>query len=481
VLLVAAVALVVYALHGTHGALDRDLGVFVYGGEHVARGTPPYVGIFNSVGPLADAVPGLAIWLGGHLGMAPVPAARWAFVLLAAGCVVLVHLVARDALGSREAGYVAAGVFLTFTRFTELASDGPREKTTMVLALLGCLLLLGRHRFLGAGVCAALATLAWQPALAPAFAAAAVAVLLARRGTRGDAVVAFLAGGAIPSALTVAWFALTGSLSTAVDGFVMVNLLDTQQPSPVGDPIGTTWLLWHAYGPSLLLVPVGLAGLVLLAVGERRLRTCAAGAVAATAWSLTVLNGSPDLFVVLPFAAIGTAGVVLAGVRRLAPAREHTVLVAVAGAAVVVAAATSVATRSHALDQQQADVAAVLATRPARARVLSIETPQVLALAGRDNPTPYQLFTPTMERYLDHTLPGGVRSYAHQVASLRPTFVTVGAGYHRSWPDRMLARAYWRVGDGPGWTWYLDRDAGLRALHAARRANAAVMGPPARP
>ena len=62
--LAGLVALVVYGLHGFHGTLDRDQGTFVYAGQEVARGTPPYAGIFNSVGPLGDMVAGSGVRLG---------------------------------------------------------------------------------------------------------------------------------------------------------------------------------------------------------------------------------------------------------------------------------------------------------------------------------------------------------------------------------------------------------------------------------
>ncbi|MGA8247115.1 MAG: hypothetical protein WB797_09430, partial [Nocardioides sp.] len=167
-LLVGLVALVVYALHGYQGIVDRDLGVFLYGGEHVAQGVPPYVAIFNSVGPLADAVPGLAIWVGHFAGVDPLLSARLLFTLLSALCCSLLCVLARDTFGSRAAGFVAPAVFLTFERFLDLASDGPREKTTMLVFLLASLILVGRRRWLAAGACTALATLTWQPALAVA-------------------------------------------------------------------------------------------------------------------------------------------------------------------------------------------------------------------------------------------------------------------------------------------------------------------------
>src|SRR4029078_9695418 len=176
--LVGVVSLVVYGLHGYDGVLNRDLGVFTYGGEQVARGVPPYVGIFNTGGPLADAVPGLAIWLGHFAGADPILSARLFFTVLSAVCCSLLCVLARDPFGSRAAGLVAPAVFLTDECFLDLDSDGPREKTTMVLFALGCLILRGRRRWAPAGACAALATLTWQPALAVAVAGVAAAVLL---------------------------------------------------------------------------------------------------------------------------------------------------------------------------------------------------------------------------------------------------------------------------------------------------------------
>ena len=109
-------------LHGYDGVLDRDLGVFTYGGEHVAHGSPPYVDLFNSVGPLADAVPGLAIWLGHFADADPILSARLFFTVLSALCCSLLCVLARDTLGSRATGFLAPALFLTF----EASSAWPR-------------------------------------------------------------------------------------------------------------------------------------------------------------------------------------------------------------------------------------------------------------------------------------------------------------------------------------------------------------------
>jgi len=211
----ALVALVVYALHGYDGALNLDLGVFIYGGLHVAQGTPPYIGVFNSVGPLADVVPGLAMWLGHLIGVDPILSARLFFTALSALCCSLVCVLARDTLGSRTAGFLAPAVFLTFEEFLQLASDGPREKTTMVVFLIACQILLGRRRWALAGACAALATLTWQPAFLVALGGVAAATLIGHQDRRRGILLRFTIGGLVPSVATVGYFVWVGALSEA--------------------------------------------------------------------------------------------------------------------------------------------------------------------------------------------------------------------------------------------------------------------------
>jgi hypothetical protein len=240
---------------------------------------------------------------------------------------------------------------------------------------------------------------------------------------------------------------------------------------------------------------VVLGGLVaLVALGARAARhvvrrrpeeTAPAGAVAlaslgtaavvGVAWTLSAVNGAPDLFVLLPFAALGVAGAVEAAGAHLGRTRRWALVAVVTVVATGAATVLSVTTRSHLLEEQRSDIAAVLGAAPLGASMLSINAPEVLALAGRVNPTGLQVFDQTMEHYLDRTRPGGLAGYAGWVARLRPTFVVVGRHYERRWPEPMLASDYWRVGRGTTWTWYLSRTAGPDALAAVVAANRAVM------
>jgi hypothetical protein len=481
-LAVALVSTVVYGLHGFDARLSRDLGVFVYGGEHVARGVPPYVDIFNTVGPLADAVPGLAIWAGGLIGVDPILSARLLFLVLSVASCALVGVLARDVFSSRLAGFTAAAVFLTFQDFIELATDGPREKTTMVLFLVVTLVMVQRRRWFWAGVGTALATLVWQPALAVAVAAMVVAVLTGRSG-RVRALTRFVLGGLVPSVATLVVLGATGALPQAWAGFVTVNVRYTHQPSAWTAPSFTLGFLWHGYHASLVVFAVGLLALLALgAAAVRRRRgagevALAAAALVGLAWTLLAINGPPDLFELLPLAALGIAGAVVTVVRRLPAAAAVSVVAVTCAASVGLAVVESVGSVSDRLGQQRADIAAVMAAVPRGAEVLSINAPEVLAISDGSNPTAYQVFDGAIDRYLGHTTVGGVDGYAALVERLRPTVLVVGHGDTARWPATLLDEDYRRAGSCSSWTWYVSRDAGPATWAAVRAANLSVVEP----
>jgi hypothetical protein len=484
------VALVVYGLHGFERYLDRDLGLFVYGGEQIAHGVPPYQDVFNSVGPLADAIPGAAIWVGHLVGADPVFSARLLYLGLSALCCALICVLARETFDSRVAGFLAPALFLPFENFTQLAASGPREKTAMVAFLLAALVLVVRRRWLAAGAFAALATLTWQPALLVALASAVVGALLAD-GRRTRALLRFVAGGLGVTAITVAYFALVGGLRPAINGFIVVNLLYTHQPSAIATPFHIWSVLWAAYHQTLLLALGGLACMLLLAVfavpralprapsrstSAQRLVTVGAGAAVGTIWTIWVIDGGPDLFLLLPFSAMGLAGVVLLGLRRVSPKVGVPVLVGLICAAVVEVTVLSVTTRGHGLVIERANVRAVLGTQPPSATVLSLNAPEVLAIAQRTNPTPYQLFDARMLQYLQHQEPGVLTDLQQRLAAAPPTFVVRAFGKTGHWADGVLARDYWRVARTKLWTWYLNKSAGRAALIRAREASHNPLG-----
>lgn len=463
---VAVVSLVVYVLRGFDGVLSRDLGVYTYGGQRFLAGDPPYVGIMNRAGPLAHVLPGVGIGLGRLVGVADVHAARGFFLLLAIASVVVVHVVVRDLSASRAAGVVGAVTMLTFQGFTEMATNGPREKTAMVLFLLVSLWALVHRRWATCGVFVALATLTWQPVFVVALPAALVAALLAPEH-RLRALLRIALGGAVTTGVVLVYYVANGALHAFLEGFVLVNAKYTKQGA--GTQLSETWhILQTGYGSSVWVILAGLVALPVVAVLALRpawrtrepapvaLAALGVGWLAGVAWTARVFNGWPDVFVLLPLSAIGLGCAVGLVLRRLELRLAVPVALVLAVTGTVYAAACAETSRGHGLTVQEASVAAVLRAGPPHATMLSVQAPQAMALARRVNPTTYQMFGNGFSQYVDDTYPGGLRGYADWIAQHQPTYVVMQTNLHPKWLMPTLEGHYRKVAGAPGFSWWVS-------------------------
>jgi hypothetical protein len=456
--LVGLVSLVVYVLHGFDRGLSRDLGVYMYGGQRFLAGDPPYVAIVNRAGPLAHMLPGLGIWLGRLVGVSDIRAARVFFMLMAVVCVCLVHVLTRDLTGSRAAGLVAAAAFLGFQEFLELATNGPREKTAMVMFLLAAMLALLHRRWATCGVFIALGTLSWQPVFFAAIVATGVGLLLAP-DRRVRAVVRFLIGGAATTAILLVYFALNSALHTFFEGFVLINAQYTHQPNPFSDRTGIWNSLKAGYGGSLWVIGVGMVLLAVTAVASARRAwqtrdappvtwvALGAGWLAGTLWSLRAFNAAPDLLVLLPFAACGIGGGLMLLLSRVDVRARLAVCTVLALVGTTYATQYSVTTQGHGLKTQIDAVNMTLRLGPHPATMISFQAPEALVIAHRTNPSPYQMFSHDLQRYMDDTYkPGGFQGYLDWVQRYSPTYIVVQTAFRPPWLSRLLHPGYQNVG-----------------------------------
>lgn len=485
--LLSLAALAVFLLHGFQGVLSRDLAVYAYGAEQAADGVPPYVSILNRAGPLAHLVPALGV-LGGRLvGIDELLGIRLLMMVLSIACVWLLYVLGRDLLGSRLAGAVSASTLLAFEGFVTHATGGPREKTAMLLFMLCALLAVARRRWLLAGGFVALATLCWQPVFLIGVTAAGVAMTALRGREILRALLSFMAGGLVPTALCVLGFQLAGARQELFDGFLLINAEYTVQTGLLTFlGADATASLQSGFGWSLWLLLGGLAAILVAAL--RRLPAAArtrdaagmglvaAGAAAVTSvgWSFRAFNGWPDAVVVLPMAALGI-GAAACAVRAVVKGRAGTVLVTGAAVAIlVVAAITSVQTRDVRLEEQVASTEAVLGAAPPGATVMSFGAPQPLVLTNRTNPSRHQMFRAGLAEYVDDTYPGGLAGFAEFVADEQPTFLTFDDPDAYPWLADVLERDYRRVANSPRWNWYASRSLGPDTIKAIREAAAQV-------
>src|ERR671933_2223270 len=107
-LLVLFLAVFVYGMYGFDGVLLRDYAIYLYGGQRMAEGVPPYVSVFDHKGPLSPMLAGLGVLLSNLFGWDDVFAVRLVFFTIACLTVVAVYLLGKSVFSSQMAGLFAA-------------------------------------------------------------------------------------------------------------------------------------------------------------------------------------------------------------------------------------------------------------------------------------------------------------------------------------------------------------------------------------
>jgi len=468
VYIIGATALLVYALHGFDGLLKRDLAIYSYAGQQVVEGVPPYMGILNRAGPLAHLIPAIGVVAARVGGLEDVFGIRLLFMIIAVACVCVVYALARDLFSSRLAGLASATAFLSFYGFIEYATNGPREKTPMVLFLVCALLAVERRRWFAAGFGVSLTALVWQPAFLVGMAAALTTLIALRASERSQASVRFIAGGLVPASVCIIYFAVVGALREFFDAFILINAKYSSGDSLLPNFGGKWETMQRGYGVSLWTMVVGLAALTILTLvavyregwrAPARIPVAAVGAASlvALAWTFHDFNSWPDAYVLLPLAAVGIGGIAAELTKHLPDKAALTIVVAWVLIALAVSVTYSTTQRSYVLERQRDSVEATLSQLPSDASIQSIGAPQPLVLSGSTNPTRHQTFAQGLASYVDDTWPGGLSGFAEWIGREQPTVISLDSRRVPEWVRKTIRTEYQRVGHAPGWVWFVHR------------------------
>ena len=272
----ALVAALVYWQNGFDGYLSRDLALYAYAGQQVADGEAPYVGVVNRSGPLSHAVPGVGAFLGRLVGVDDLLAMRVLFWGLAVAGIWLAYVLGRDLLTSRWAGLATAAALLAVHGYSLYGTNGPREKTTLVVLLLAAFVALARRRPGWAGAFVSLAALTWQPSLLVGAATGLVAIAALPPGQRLRGFVRFAVGGLVPFGLCLAYYAVLGDLGLFWDCFLLIHVQYTEQTG-LGTDFAAVWeLLRDAYGVFVWSMVAGAVALVVVRCRRSRLAVASA-------------------------------------------------------------------------------------------------------------------------------------------------------------------------------------------------------------
>lgn len=435
-LLVLVVSMLLFSRFSVDDRLSRDESIYVYGGQQLASGVPPYVSIVDPKTPLAMTVSGVAIVVGRNVGADDVIAVRIAFFLLTCLAAAAVYLAATLLFASVAAGLLGAAAFASFRAFAMDALGGPNPKTPGVLLAALATALIVTRRWFWSGFVACLAALAWQPLAIYLLVALVAAYVVSDGGQRVRAVGSVLAGASIPAVLTVVAFVAARAWTEFFESAVALPLTGTQrrEATMLERVEHISDVLARDFGASAVLFWAGLlalTALVLLRVramwGDRRaLLRDPLVAVAAlpllflVAFSLVDFQGYDDAYPLLPYAALGIAGLaasLTAMAGRLSPDQVRLGTAGV-GVALVLASLASYSQRGaedELLVMQRRDAAALDQLLAADAELYALGNPTLLVLTHRTNPSRYVYLSAGVDQWVvDHT-PGGFSGWLDRI------------------------------------------------------------------
>jgi 4-amino-4-deoxy-L-arabinose transferase-like glycosyltransferase len=347
-----AIGAVLFTRFSIDGNLWRDEAIYAYGGQQLADGVPVYLGIFDPKPPLPTFLTALGALAGKATGKDELIAMRAEFFVWGLLAVVAVYWVGLKLWRSPLAALAGAVVFASFKGFAQDALPGPDAKTPGIFLMVLALGLLVSRRWFLAGIAGSLAFLDWQPLGICAAAAVIAAVLVAGEEPRWRRGAVALGGVAAPIVATVLFLAIDGGLPQFIEasftfpatglkrGDVTLGGNIRQIDTIVNQHYGDTRVLF--WGGLVLLVAVLGAWLVRRRVAPERVLPAAVvlGTFAAfAAASVADFQGYPDLYPLLPYAALGIGAAVAAIAPRVSGvgARRAAAAIALSGVVLLVA------------------------------------------------------------------------------------------------------------------------------------------------
>ncbi len=444
--LVAVITAIIYGQYGSDGSLLRDDSLYLYSAQQLLDGTPPYVSIFDHKGPMGVFFDAAGLALGRALGIDEIEAVRrlaWLFCSAGTG---LLFLLARRLLGSTGAALFAAAAFASFWGFGVTAISGPRPKTWSTILQIAAIYFTVEKRWFSAGLVGSLACLTWQPlAILPA-ASTLLAILHPGPVTRRSAILRLFAGGAIPLLATTLFFASHRAIGPWIEGMVVFNLehLGRAERSIAAHFARIMRTMHEGFLWATYPILIGLAAAV--AESARAVLTAGRGwdrldspwtpilltVLPPIAWTMRDYQYFPDIFVFLPFVALGLGKLCLLawqGAGERVPGARWAAMLLLVGVWTVSALAyrsEDVATfnRRHGELPKQRELARQIKERAeGHGSIVVVGAPEFNVLSKTHNPNRYGFMRRDIARYIDLHEPGGHAGWVAAIEEENPAVI----------------------------------------------------------
>lgn len=452
-LFVAMAAGIAFVQSGFEGKLLRDDSIYIYSGQQMAEGVPPYVSIFDVKGPLSPILCGIAVMVGRTQGANDIFSCRALFFGISIFVIIAIFLLSSKVFHSALNALFASMTFATFWGFGVHAASGPRAKTPMVLFEILALYFTISQKWFTAGIFGGLAVLVWQPMIvfpAITFFLAIVQSSPSRQRLKNGALA--ITGALFPILLVMAWFFSNNALPNFLDGWITfhVNYMDRGGANIQGNLLNILNAVYFGYPRALVSVWMGFLGIILFfkkalinydgdlikLVQKDQNAALFLSFPLPFVWSVLDFQGYADFYPFLPYAALGF-GWILSATAIPAEGFKGTrkaFCVLIVASLFVFGAMSYYKTRNTVLMDQQEWASKIESELTKEDKVVSIGIPEALVLMQRRNPTPYVFIIAGIDSYIEDKTVGGFDGWIRNMDRDKPTIILFGSTWGRQIP-----------------------------------------------
>ncbi len=449
VLLVFLVSALIFSAFGFEGTLVRDDAIILYGGQQLAEGVPPYISIFDNKTPMAPFLSGMGVLIATLLNLDDILVVRITFLTFCSLAAVGLYLLGSTLFRSQKVGILTSFIFVGYSGFGIHAASGPREKALMVTFVVFSLLLTTRKKWFWAGIFSSIALLTWQYAAVYALIAVILAVLQSERGQPQVRNAMFTILGVLtPIAVVSLYFLYKGAFYDFVDGTILFNLFYLERTSHP--------LLEHILRPiefvnigfRSMALPIFIGFFMVLLMYMWRIRLYRSSLVmlihkdpfsalllsfpAVVIWTVVDFQHYPDLFIFLPYVALGFGWLLyralhgLPRIKGIGTTMQKLCFFVLCALLLGSAALNYLVISENGLEEQRQWARQIESQFGTETKLLAIGAPEVLVLLHRTNPNPYVFVTSGIDNKIDATTPGGFAGWLEELERYDPDVIVTG-------------------------------------------------------
>ena len=446
---------IVFSLYGLDLPLNRDNAIYLYSAQKLLDGVPPYISIFDIKTPLTSFVTAGLLLPSHSIFDEPLHGVRLGNMAIVTATALLTYRLAAKVFGGKGTALFAPLAMLGFQGYIVMAAMGARPKVLLIFFMLLVLIFLWDRRWFAAGLASALCAFTWQVS-GVVLVAALVFAFIAGERYRPRAPIRLLGGFFSVTAALSAYFVYMGAFQEFLDGSLLAHLY-VERTEAQNELRNIVHSIETGFPFASSLIVLGLLCFVpylACKVWKEWVKQRSAGPELAyllmlvmfSAWSLFDFQSYPDFFVFLPFAALGiqlmlqSLGSVIGDKFGFdAKHRDFTVQLVLVCFLLTSPFFAFVGNRVVAgvtLDDEKARFESIINTaigggNISEKRLLVLEIPEIPALLGLDNNTPYVVHMDGIDQYVASRFSGGIQGWFDAMETKDPDLLIV-----RTWTLR---------------------------------------------